>query len=134
MPRIFSSFPLPELHWSYVVHKHRLPKIGVLKAELLRDFEAETEVQNDDLVPFSVPWVGTHEDVAGVRIAVNEPRNEDLLSEGADDVVHHSAFVEAVRVHLRGVGDFESVDPFRDHHSARRELLEDGGNVELRAL
>jgi hypothetical protein len=41
-----------------------------------------------------VKWVGADKDVAGMGIAVDEPRYKDLFGEGSDDVVHDLFFVE----------------------------------------
>lgn len=75
-----------------------------------------------------------NENVAGMRIAVHETRDEDLLSEGSHHVLHNGIAVKAVALDLLLVGDFDSIDPFSHEHSFPRKLVINVWNTDVVAL
>lgn len=53
----------------------------------------------------------TDENVAWMRIAVYEPRYEDLFGKGSNKIIHDVLFVKVVLFELLGIGYLKSIDP-----------------------
>ena len=122
------------LHLLDVLQEHGLPKGRVLGTELVRNVNAEAEVQDDHLVFFGVEGVRAHEDVPRVRVAVDKPRDEDLLCEAFDDVRDDSLLVEPVFFQLLIVSYLNSLYPLRHHHPLPSELINNLWYVQLVSL
>lgn len=126
-----SSFLPPSLGEKYVVQEHAFPESSVFDSELFGYLKTEAEIQDDKLMFSLVLRVGTYEYVAWMRIAVNKPRHENLLSEGPNEIMHDLFLAEVMRIHLLIISDLEPIDPLRDHDSFRSVLRVNSRNIQL---
>ena len=72
---------------------------------------------------FGVRGVRAYENVARVWVAVDEPRNEDLLCKTFDNIGDYSFLVKPVLFELLIVSHLNTLNPLRHHHPLPRKLI-----------
>ena len=99
------------------------------RAEALGELLGEAEVEEHD-----ARALGLDEQVAGVRIGVEEAVGEDLLGEDVDERVRHPRRVDAGLPQRAHVVDLDALDELHHEHAAARVLPDDRRDVDLGAV
>lgn len=105
--------------------------MSILLPELLIDLKTQSKIEQNDLRLFDVLRIGSDEDVAWMRVAVDEAGDEKLFVDCSYQMIHDYLFIEVVLVEFLGVGDFEAVDPFGDEYSFGCKLIINLGHIDL---
>ena len=115
----------------YVIKEHIFPEICILKSKLLRNFKAQSEIQDYKLMFFMIFWIWPDKYIAWVWITMNKSWDKNLLSEGSNKIVHNCLLVESVFFHFLIISYLESIDPFRDHYALSWILTQNCGNIKF---
>ena len=101
-------------HLLVIGREDRVDQDPELAAELLRQLLRLAEVQEHDLRP------GPHQQIAGVRVRVEEAVAQDLLRVRLHQHPRHLAAIDACRCQPFAVGDLDAFHELHHQHGARR--------------
>lgn len=88
-------------------------------------------VEDNDLRLSRVFRIAPDEDVARVRIAVNESSDKDLFGECPNHIFYYLILVKSVPLDLLCISNLDSIDPLSNEDAFSSELIVDFGHADI---